>query len=615
MDQQDRIDLSSVNKTKKQFKLPKITNPFKKKSAGPGRDAEGKFTSGSGGLINNKKFNAKRAVPLALVVALVGGFFVFRSFASVTPPPAYQYSIATCATIKDTSKPSKCHDESAEALAYRLQVATLGRQSDWGYKNLTQQLAGDRKAASTVSSVITNTPEARWGGLSNKDYVDKVAGLATVKQRAEWTKLMDQKKLSRDQLAENIAALFKISKNRAMMPSYRYNNKQFVENIFKKLLKRGDAFVASANDTWLKALNEEKRTRANTVLAIAQSQEAKNKTRADMIKYVRSNPKIKVVQTAKTKQNARNSQLAALVSSAKTHYEKGSLHHQQLAAKLPAQASAKAGQSRITRANLTEIENLQKDAQNRYNHAQTSANNANKDLKKAEALLKEAKVVTKHSPDISSSTAELSTGKIAIYAASAKNKSKDASSYITRIANSYKTAATKYENQCNSGTDYNGQAPGCGSAPAPSGGGSGGSSSPGTAITQGPCAGMSLTACEARLRQEQSTANQSREIMNCYNRSGSSETRKIDGGRTTQKRSYSWQWNNGCNKVYGPWATTGTVNGSTVNPQLKYCKKSGAHTFYSDGGTWRYPSQSGIIKVTKAKCDSLGGSWRDSTAR
>lgn len=81
MDPNDRVDLSSVNKTKKQLKLPQFKNPFKKNSAGPGRDAEGKFTSGSGGLLNNKKFDLKRAIPVVAVVALVGGFLVFRSFA------------------------------------------------------------------------------------------------------------------------------------------------------------------------------------------------------------------------------------------------------------------------------------------------------------------------------------------------------------------------------------------------------------------------------------------------------------------------------------------------------------------------------------------------------
>lgn len=67
---QEKVDLSSVNKTKKQFKLPRVSNPFKKNSAGPGRDAQGKFNGGSGGLLSSKQLNLKRMLPLAIVVAM-----------------------------------------------------------------------------------------------------------------------------------------------------------------------------------------------------------------------------------------------------------------------------------------------------------------------------------------------------------------------------------------------------------------------------------------------------------------------------------------------------------------------------------------------------------------
>lgn len=46
------------------------------------RDEAGKFTSGSGSLNSVKSFNWSRALPIIFVVALVGGFFVFKSFAS-----------------------------------------------------------------------------------------------------------------------------------------------------------------------------------------------------------------------------------------------------------------------------------------------------------------------------------------------------------------------------------------------------------------------------------------------------------------------------------------------------------------------------------------------------
>ena len=83
MDPKDKIDLTSVNKTKKQFKLPKLSNPLAKKSASPGRDQFGQFASGSGGIKGKSKWmNWKVMTVLVLLVAAVGGFYVFKSNAA-----------------------------------------------------------------------------------------------------------------------------------------------------------------------------------------------------------------------------------------------------------------------------------------------------------------------------------------------------------------------------------------------------------------------------------------------------------------------------------------------------------------------------------------------------
>lgn len=79
---EDTINLASVNNTNKPKK--NITIPsYLKKQKGPKRDEEGKFvaSTGGGGLDSNNKFNWKRIAPLIAVVALVGGFFVYNSFA------------------------------------------------------------------------------------------------------------------------------------------------------------------------------------------------------------------------------------------------------------------------------------------------------------------------------------------------------------------------------------------------------------------------------------------------------------------------------------------------------------------------------------------------------
>lgn len=451
-DQDNKIDLSELNKTKRQLKLPKIRNPFSKKSAGPDRDEFGKFTSGSGGLLSSKKLNMKRVVPIVAVVSLVGGFFVFQSFAN-TKPPAYQYSIHTCKNSKITendlkdakSELSKCVDQSAEAFAYRVQLAALGRQTDWGYGSLPQRLAGDRNTVQRVSEIVEALPEARWGGLSDKDYVDRVAGLASPAQRAQWTKDIQEKKMSRDQLAENVAALFKVSKNRAMMNSYRFNNKQFVEHIFKKLLKRGDSYVANENSSWLKDLNSEKYTRGQVLSLVAQSQEARDKSRIDMIKYVNSKPKAKIVQTVKNEQTKRNQRLATLVSNAKTHREKGSQHHQKAIAGLLKKATPLESPRTPSANQVNELVLHSRDAANRVKNAKTSSDNAEKVRKEAETVVKKAEEVSKRSPDISSAAARESYNKIYMYAAAAKNDHKAAQRDADAIAGKQRSAKNKFD--------------------------------------------------------------------------------------------------------------------------------------------------------------------------
>jgi|GEM_PF-4020352 len=81
MDPQDKVDLTSVNKTKKQFKLPTLSNPLKKQSAGPGRDQFGQFATG--GLKGKSKWmNWKVMTVVVLLVAAIGGFYVYKSNAS-----------------------------------------------------------------------------------------------------------------------------------------------------------------------------------------------------------------------------------------------------------------------------------------------------------------------------------------------------------------------------------------------------------------------------------------------------------------------------------------------------------------------------------------------------
>lgn len=98
---QESNDLSDFNKQKRHLHLPVISNPLKKQK-GPLRDGEGKFATkvGIGGLPELKSLNLKRALPLVAVIALVGGFLVYKSFATTAAP----YYISSHVNIDGTSK-------------------------------------------------------------------------------------------------------------------------------------------------------------------------------------------------------------------------------------------------------------------------------------------------------------------------------------------------------------------------------------------------------------------------------------------------------------------------------------------------------------------------------
>lgn len=114
MSTKSKVKLGSVNKTKSKMNKSKLRSFLKRKSPGPSRDAEGKFVSGSGGLRALKKFNWTRALPLIIVLSLVGGYFVYRSYAGTAS--------VTC-QIADQN----CLTNSNQSTVVRVYFAVLGR--------------------------------------------------------------------------------------------------------------------------------------------------------------------------------------------------------------------------------------------------------------------------------------------------------------------------------------------------------------------------------------------------------------------------------------------------------------------------------------------------------
>lgn len=200
MNPDDKIDLSSVNKTKKQFKLPKLKNPFKKNTAGPGRDEFGQFASGSGGLSATKHFNWKRAAPLVVVVALIGGFLVFKSFAGT-------YRACTQADI-DYNYAEECVTKSDEAALVRLYYGIFNRAPDQsGLDYWSSKLIAKKATLTEVARQFMGSSEFKnkYGKLSDQAFVKamypQVFGRAPDSSGlAYWTNKLTTKKVTRESL-------------------------------------------------------------------------------------------------------------------------------------------------------------------------------------------------------------------------------------------------------------------------------------------------------------------------------------------------------------------------------------------------------------------------------
>lgn len=199
MDPNDRVDLTSVNKTKKQLKLPTLKNPFKKQT-GPNRDNLGQFTSGgSGGLINTKHFNWGRALPLVLIIALAGGYMVYRSFAG---------TFRACSDTSSGSYAAACITESDEASIVRLYYGIFNRAPDqsgmnyWSNKLTTKSMTLNTIAKSFMAS---SEFKNKYGTLTDQAFVKEMYPQVFGRQAdtgglSYWTNRLTSKKITREGL-------------------------------------------------------------------------------------------------------------------------------------------------------------------------------------------------------------------------------------------------------------------------------------------------------------------------------------------------------------------------------------------------------------------------------
>ena len=380
-----------------------LNNPFKK-NEDQLRAADGKFTSGSGGLGSLKNFNWKRSLPVVAVIALVGGLFVFRSFAG-NALYSYQYSRTDCkvtqqrqlqtvdsaSTTVDAVTPTAaeddtCQPKSAEAMTYRMYTGILGREPDTaGYKYWVQKLAGDRIRPSEMAASLLK--QKKVASLETADYIPLLYKQFLGKNRPDdkglafWTKHLEDKSWSRAKMATH----FSIQKAAINKSQAGYN-----------------AYVAKAPAVTIKtnALN-------------------KQKSRENTAKQYATNAKAKATEAAKQLQNSKVNLTTA---------------------------KSIASKDNPTLEDLNAIGDNQKTVENKYlGKAQKAAAAAKQNANKAQALARNATKVAKYSPDISDSNVKAQAEKAKTYSDQAHKSVKDLNTRIADIAAQYAKAREKYE--------------------------------------------------------------------------------------------------------------------------------------------------------------------------
>ncbi|MBP9738512.1 DUF4214 domain-containing protein [Candidatus Saccharibacteria bacterium] len=292
--------------------LKKI-NPFNK-NKDQKRASDGKFTAGSGGLSAVKKFNWKRSTPVIVITALVGGFFVFQSFAGQTLY-SYQYSAYQCPSFNKESTENNstdlCVGKSAEALTYRYYEATFARKPDNnGLKYWTQKLAGDRTKPSRVAAIMIESNEANYGQMSDEDFVAKLYQSVLGRNGdtggiAYWKGQLTSKKKTRDEAVAYFAKVKGITTAQAQAKMGRPDNKQFVEEMYIGLFGRD--VDSKGLVYWKGQLDTKKRSRGDVMayLATEKTNIAIEKHGQAFATFLKDDaPKVSVVQTARIKQEA-----------------------------------------------------------------------------------------------------------------------------------------------------------------------------------------------------------------------------------------------------------------------------------------------------------------------
>ncbi len=148
----NKVDLKEVNKpkSKKTLQMPQLASPLKKQK-GPKRDEEGKFavTTTSSGLKSFKTINLKRAFTLIAVIALVGGYFVYQSFAATSNVETAKQWYQSCQGL----------GKQADWDYWAGQISSRGQSAAWAnFKTTYERNAPSRKCPASDPVAVSVNP-------------------------------------------------------------------------------------------------------------------------------------------------------------------------------------------------------------------------------------------------------------------------------------------------------------------------------------------------------------------------------------------------------------------------------------------------------------------------
>lgn len=479
---------------------------------------------GSTKLSKAKKFNWKKYLPIVAVVALVGGLFVWRSFAG-TKLYNYQYSVQQCdsvsgdegVTTNAINPKDKCVGTSAEAMVYRLYGGLLAREPDQnGYAYWTQKLAGDRETVQRVAQ--------RMIGSSK-----------TVQAKS---------------------------------------NRDFVKQLYVGAIGRANP-SGSSLDAWQKRLDNKSWSRHQMAAHFASEQSAIDAQAAKFANYLKQAKRVEVQETAKKKQLERLYISAVRVNDAKKEFSKiDSLVDN--GRKNRDVAKSQAGKRTPSRSDLTAIAANEKTVRGYKNKVPEVLRKITIWKDRNKALYDESKKVSDYSPDLFYEGIKSNYDKLVFYEAATKNVSKDLDYLIKDIARYYKIAENKYEAELRrqeaarrAAEEATQRRTGGGSGGS-GGSGGGGSGTTTRTTTETPPASVGPTNAQKRAW--------------CNSLPTSTSTRRITGGRQTTTKNPSWYSGGGvsycrtyvstkttCNY---PFTRSGSrcVRGRTLSPlPYEYC--------------------------------------------